>query len=488
MLDYSSALTDFIDHYAAFTDVAMFDRLREDEYGRLDKTEQIYLDYTGGGLHASCQIEAHQHLLDRCVLGNPHSNNPTSKGMTTLVESARRYVLAHFNASADEYLCVFTANATAALKLIGESYQFGSGGQFALTFDNHNSVNGIREFARTKGADVHYVPIVSPTLRVDEQAVHQRWVTADPEQNNLFAYPAQSNFSGVQHPLEWVAKATAAGWDVLLDCAAFAPTNQLDLSVIKPCFAAFSFYKMFGFPTGIGCLLIKKEKMGVLRRPWFSGGTIQIASVQADSHYLHTDEAAFEDGTIDYLNIPAVEIGLRHLDNVGIDAIHEHVMALTEWLLTTLQSLTHTNGRPLIRLLGPTDTIARGGTVTFCVDDVDGITIDDKRIEELANNMHISLRTGCFCNPGAGEIAHHIDAEEIKTFFHSGEAISFKQLRHEMTSRYAKHVSAIRVSMGIASNFSDVYQLIRFLQSLIDQTADTIGKATSEATHCRDTS
>ena len=70
----------------------------------------------------------------------------------------------------------------------------------------------------------------------------------------LFAYPAQSNFSGVQHPLEWVEAAQARGWDVLLDSAAFAPTNRLDLSVIKPDYVPVSFYKMFGYPTGVGAL------------------------------------------------------------------------------------------------------------------------------------------------------------------------------------------------------------------------------------------
>ena len=61
-------------------------------------------------------------------------------------------MLEFFNAPPDEYLCIFTANASAALRLVGESYRFAPGGTFALTFDNHNSVNGIREFARRKGA------------------------------------------------------------------------------------------------------------------------------------------------------------------------------------------------------------------------------------------------------------------------------------------------------------------------------------------------
>ena len=85
-----------------------------------------------------------------------------------------------FNAPPDEYLCIFTANASAALRLVGESYPFAPGGTFALTFDNHNSVNGIREFARRKGAAVAYVPVVAPELRIDRAAMHQRCSAADP--------------------------------------------------------------------------------------------------------------------------------------------------------------------------------------------------------------------------------------------------------------------------------------------------------------------
>jgi len=60
---------------------------------------------------------------------------------TELVEHAREYVLKFFNADPEEYLCIFTPNASGALKLVGESYPFPSG-HYLLTFDNHNSVNG----------------------------------------------------------------------------------------------------------------------------------------------------------------------------------------------------------------------------------------------------------------------------------------------------------------------------------------------------------
>lgn len=61
---------------------------------------------------------------------------------------------------------VFTANATAALKLVGEAYPFAAGGCYVLSADSHNSVHGIREYATHRGARICYIP-ATPTGGVD---------------------------------------------------------------------------------------------------------------------------------------------------------------------------------------------------------------------------------------------------------------------------------------------------------------------------------
>lgn len=151
----------FRHRYPAFESTSILDTLRATEYARLDELEHLYFDYTGGGLYADSQLRQHFDLLRHHVFGNPHSLNPTSRATTELDERARAFILEFFRASPDEYTVIFTANATHALKLVGEAYPFRPGGQFLLLFDNHNSVNGIREFARAKGALVTYLPETS---------------------------------------------------------------------------------------------------------------------------------------------------------------------------------------------------------------------------------------------------------------------------------------------------------------------------------------
>ncbi|HEX5546109.1 MAG TPA: aminotransferase class V-fold PLP-dependent enzyme, partial [Ktedonobacterales bacterium] len=144
----------------AYETTSHLDELRATEYGRLDQSGQVYLDYTGGGLYAESQISAHMDLLRAGVFGNPHSSNPTSMASTHHVEATRAAILAFFNAAPDEYEVIFATNASGALKLVGESYPFEAGDRYLLTFDNHNSVNGIREYASAAGASVTYTPVL----------------------------------------------------------------------------------------------------------------------------------------------------------------------------------------------------------------------------------------------------------------------------------------------------------------------------------------
>ena len=125
--DLADAERDFHRRYPEFDPTGAFAWLRSIEYGRLDATGTVYLDYTGGGLHGISQIDEHAELLRSTVFGNPHSSSAPSLAATSHVETARRQVLEFFHASSDDYLCVFTANASAALKLVGESYPFGPG-------------------------------------------------------------------------------------------------------------------------------------------------------------------------------------------------------------------------------------------------------------------------------------------------------------------------------------------------------------------------
>jgi selenocysteine lyase/cysteine desulfurase len=383
-------------------------------------------------------------------------------------------VLEYFGAQPDEYAAVFTPNATGALKLVGEAYPFQRDDRLLLTFDNHNSVNGIREFARSRGARITYVPLVLPDLRVDEERLRAALDRRRGGGNNLLAYPAQSNFTGVQHPLRWVSDAQERGWDVLLDAASFVPTNGLDLSVWQPDFVPISFYKMFGYPTGIGCLIARKRTLAKLRRPWYAGGTITFSSVQGEGYYLTPGAQGFEDGTLNYLGIPAVGIGLDHLARIGITRIHARVMCLTEWLLEQLSGLRHDNGAPLVHVYGPTGRGGRGATIQFNLFDPQGRLVDGYAVERRANRLDISLRTGCHCNPGAREAALGFSEDEMVACFRDKDRVPFEEFVRGIDG---KTTGAVRASLGVVSSFEVAQVLVEFVREHANRSAEEVGRS-----------
>ena len=451
-----------IENKAVLAHNDFFEILRNVEYKRLDNNRQVYLDYTGGNLYAKSQIMEHQDLLINNILGNPHSTNPTSQLSTRLVEEARQKVIDYFNA--EDYFCIFTQNASGALKIVGESYPFNSKSHFLLLADNHNSVNGIRQFCLSKGGTVTYAPIYYENLRMDENFILEKLEEQGDYENKLFAFPAQSNVSGVKHDLSWIKNAQDLGWDVLLDAAAYVPTNKLDLKEITPDFVSVSFYKIFGYPTGIGCLLVNKEKFKKLQKPWFAGGTVSLVSVNSLHHFLINNHERFEDGTLNYLDIPAVKIGLDYIENIGIEKINERVSSLRKYLFEKLEKLQHETGQKLVQIFGPKDHQNLGGTIILGFYNKNGVRYEFEQIEEMANGHNISLRSGCFCNPGIDETNNCLTDNELATYYSSHDNGDYK----DMIKFLGKMRGATRISVGIATTKGDIDKLMAFLEELLN--------------------
>jgi selenocysteine lyase/cysteine desulfurase len=436
----------------------VFDELRRREFSRLDLHHQAYLDYTGSALYGESQLRAHREILDAGLFGNPHSESNPSRASSALIDGARRELLEFLDVDSSTHEVCFTANATAAIKLVAESYPFTPESTLLLSVDNHNSVNGIREYARRAEAQVRYLPL-DRSLRLYEP---ERRIAEGARGGGLLAFPAQSNFSGVRHPLGLVDLARSFGLDTLIDIAAMAPTHAVSLRQCPADFAALSFYKLFGYPTGIGALIARRDALARLHRPWFSGGTVRYVAVEADTHRMRPGAEGFEDGTADFLGIAALPAGFKLLREVGMPRLTAHVAALTAMFLGEVVALKHGNGRPLVRIYGPTDMTERGGTVAFNLEDDRGEAIPYDVVDARARDAGVSMRGGCFCNPGASEAAFGLEAPQIATCLDSlGDDFTIDRF----ATCTGTAVGALRVSVGLANNASDIRRAIDVLAS-----------------------
>lgn len=128
--------------------------------------------------------------------------------------------------------------------------------------------------------------------RAKDKAHHDGDICQTP---HLFCYPAQSNFSGWKYPLNYVkgiqgrylypACDHPGRWFVLLDAASYISSSLLDLQKCPADFVPISFYKLFGFPTGLGALLVRNNTASMLKKAYFGGGTA-AAYLSGEDYYL----------------------------------------------------------------------------------------------------------------------------------------------------------------------------------------------------------
>lgn len=431
---------------------------RADQFPQLSRST-VYADWTGAALPSVQLIRDHARLLEGFHLGNPHSHHRPSVQAMELVNEARLAVLTYFRASPDEYDVIWTNNASGAILTL-QHYLF-EGGELLLTADNHNTMNGLREIARRKGAVTRYCPL-NEDLTLDEVSLRQRLDRPRTNHNRLFGYPAKSNYTGVEHPLRWVDYAQKRGWDVILDAAAFLANDRLNLSQVKPQFVPVSFYKMFGYPTGIGCLLIRKDAFPRLHKQWFSGGTILLVSVMTDFFAPEpAGHARFEDGTVNFQMIPAVTNGLRWLNELGDRKAH--AVGIANETHSWLASL-RVNGNSIVVHSPPNTDI-----VTFSV--LRGSeTVNAWEVERAADQAGIRFRTGCFCNPGANEQVMGYTVAEFMAAYNDADGAEGFTLEKLRQHSGGKPIGAVRASFGYANSPEDPARIrdffVDYLRSL----------------------
>ncbi|CAG5130898.1 unnamed protein product [Candidula unifasciata] len=467
---------------------------RQEEFPQLRNA--VYVDHAGATLCSKSQIDAVHQELTSTLYGNPHSYNASSKLATDTVDQIRYRLLKFFNTSHEEYSLIFTAGCTASLKIVAECFSFGNepSGVFCFLEDNHTSVQGMRELVAERSSGIFCLNEEELTTAISNQISGTKAENENLPKDNkasspvdppsvsssarsLLAYPAQSNFSGRKYPLDWVNRVQKSGlglpgrrqltsekWFVLLDAAAFVSTSRLNLSEVKPDFVTLSFYKMFGYPTGLGALLVHKRASNTLSKKYFGGGTVAMSAAKDRFHvFRDTLHERFEDGTLPFLSIISLRLGLDALNKLagGMDRISQHVFAVAQYFHHHLQSLKHGNGHPLAQIYGDVqfnDPREQGGLVTFNLRRADGKFIGFAEVDKFAQLHDVHLRTGCFCNIGACQIYLNLSSKLIRDNFAAGHVCG-----DNMDLINGLPTGAVRISFGYMSTISDARVCLRFI-------------------------
>uniref|UniRef100_A0A1I8Q5T6 Molybdenum cofactor sulfurase n=1 Tax=Stomoxys calcitrans TaxID=35570 RepID=A0A1I8Q5T6_STOCA len=459
--------------------------------------DNTYLDHVGTTLYSESQVDAVAKVLKENLFCNPH----TCKITGDLVDQVRYRILKHFNADPSEYNVVFTANATASLKIVAETFDFGSKdiGNFYYCQENHTSVLGMRALVETPHQYVLTKDELLANLRAD---VDRPMAPSEAHSgNSLVVFSAQCNFSGYKMPLEVIpliqnyglvntgvqvsgegTRATigkVSKYFVCLDAAAFVGTSYLNCQNIKPDFICISFYKMLGYPTGLGALIVSKRGQTALNKQYYGGGTVNIAMTRQNFHEKReVFTSRFEDGTLSFLAIASVLEGFRTLERLipasksqnTMERISCYVFQLAQYGFERLSALKHSNGQPLLIFYnhnGYQDKTFQGGVITFNVLNDDGSYVGFAEVACFAAVHNIQLRTGCFCNPGACQWFLQLSNDEIRKQYESGHICSdYNDLVEGVPT------GGVRISFGYMSSKKDIDRVVEMIKECYLTTAE----------------
>lgn len=440
----------------------------EQDFLRLN--DKCYLDHAGTALYGASQLRAIQELLAGGLFCNPH----TSRTMEDLMDLVRYRVLRWFNTRPAEYDLVFTSGTTASLKLVGESFCFGEpeqAGSFVYLRDSHTSVLGMREIVRTER--------IRPIERTELlQVLNEPEGTDQRRRPSLLVFPAQCNFNGVKYPLELIELVEGNGvrgygedaFHVCLDAASYVSTSALDLTRYRPSFVCVSFYKIFGYPTGLGALLVRKDAGRLLLpgKRYYGGGTVKIAMSGSNAFHEKRDSLAerFEDGTINFLSIaallPCMDTLERLIPGATMERIQRHTFQLARYCYRELQALQHANGGRVVELYHDTafgDPLSQGAIVNFNVLNDDGGYVGFAEVACMAANHGIYLRTGCFCNPGACQRHLRLADNDLLRHYQAGHVCGDA---NDLID--GQPTGSVRISFGYCTRPADVERLVAMVR------------------------
>lgn len=341
----------------------------------------VYLDNAASTQRPRQVLETMSDVYEKYYANVHRGIHWLSERSTELYEEAREKVRAFINARAVEEV-IFTPGTTASINTVAHSWgaaNLKAGDEIILSvMEHHSNLVPWQQLAQRTGAVLRYIPITDDGLLVMEE--YDKLLSA---KTKLVAIAAVSNVLGTVNPThEIIRKAHAAGALVLLDAAQQAPHLRTDVQDSGADFVAFSGHKMLG-PSGIGVLYGRQELLEAM--PPFLGGGSMINTVELDTFTPAELPAKFEAGTPPITEAIGLGAAIDYLAAVGIDAIHDHEMALTRRAHEVLAEIEG------VRIIGPA-LEHKAGIVTFVLD---GIHPHDA--SHMLDRAGVAVRAGHHC-------------------------------------------------------------------------------------------
>ncbi len=343
----------------------------------------VYLDSAASSQKPQCVLDA-MDTYYRTINANVHRGAyEIAAQATDAMERSRRLVAEFVGApSVDEI--VFTKNATEAINLVARSWggaNLGPGDAVLVTeMEHHANIVPWQIMAAERGFEIRWIPVTGDgQLDLTDLDTLLDGV-------KLVGVTAMSNVLGTINPVRHIAdRAHAAGALVLVDASQFVPHLPTSVLELGADFLAFTGHKMCG-PTGIGVLWGRTELLDAM--PPFLGGGEMILDVRKDGFTPNVIPHKFEAGTPPIAEIVGLGAAVEFLQQLGMDNVREHEVALTAYAMRTL---TERYGDD-IAIHGPSEPASRGGVLSIVYRDV-----HPHDLSQVLDQHGVCVRAGHHC-------------------------------------------------------------------------------------------
>ena len=341
----------------------------------------VYFDNAATSQKPQSVIDAMSEYYSEYNSNAHRANHTLADEATTALEGARSSISAYFGTSPDQM--VYTSGATEAINLVSYAWardNLSADDVIVLTeMEHHADIVPWQQLSKEKGVEVRYVPIDTSSFTLDMDAFE-----VAVEGASLVCVVHTSNVLGIRNPIERIIEIShAQGARVLLDCAQGAPHERIRFDDSGVDFVAISAHKMGG-PTGIGCLLVKKEVMSQMG-PFMTGGSM-IKTVSTDGSTFQEGHALFETGTPRIAEAIGWGAAVEWLDRFDMEEVQSHVNKIASW---TAESISKIEG---ITVYGDPSRSDSSGAVSFLHD-----SIQSQDLALLLDEGGFAVRTGHHC-------------------------------------------------------------------------------------------
>ena len=345
-----------------------------------DGKKLVYLDSGATSQKPQSVIDAEVNFYSKNNAAAHRGAHQLAEEATEAMESARQIVANFLGGEVDEI--VFTKSATESLNLLAYSYTslITKDDSIVVTeMEHHANLIPWQQLAERTGATLKWFE-VDTEGRLDLSSI-DKVITED---TKIVALTHQSNVLGTINPLEAiVARAHEVGAVVILDACQSVPHMPINVADLNIDFLAFSGHKAVG-PTGVGVLWGRSELLEMLP-PFLFGGSM-IETVTMTSATWAPAPRKFEAGVPNMAQIVGLGAALNYLSTIGMEKIYRHEVKLGAYLIERLSSIEG------LRIVGPQQMEARGGTVSFTFGD-----IHPHDLGQYLDAQGIAVRTGHHC-------------------------------------------------------------------------------------------